>query len=83
MEVHFTSDLEKKLQALAAQSGREAEALVQDAVAGYVDELADMRAHIEEGFLQAERGELIDGAQARREIQARKDTWHQDRSPKR
>ena len=82
MEVYFTSDLEEKLQALAAESGREAGALVQEAVAGYVDELADVRAHIEEGFLQAERDELIDGAQARREIQARKDNWHQDRSPR-
>ncbi|MGH9608534.1 MAG: ribbon-helix-helix domain-containing protein [Bryobacteraceae bacterium] len=27
-------------------------------------------AHIEEGYQQAERGELIEGAQARREIQA-------------
>jgi hypothetical protein len=34
-----------------------------------------LAAHIEEGYLQAERGELIDGAQARREIQAMKDDW--------
>jgi hypothetical protein len=33
--------------------------------------------HIEEGFLQAERGELIDGDQARREIQALQDTRRQ------
>jgi hypothetical protein len=33
------------------------------------------RPHIEEGYQQAERGELIDGAQARREIQAMKDDW--------
>jgi Arc/MetJ-type ribon-helix-helix transcriptional regulator len=32
-------------------------------------------AHIEEGYLQAERGELIDGAQARRDIQAMKNEW--------
>jgi hypothetical protein len=31
--------------------------------------------HIEEGYLQAERGELIDGEQARRDIQAMKDKW--------
>ena len=34
-----------------------------------------LAAHIERGYLQAERGELIDGAQARREIQAMKDDW--------
>jgi hypothetical protein len=34
-----------------------------------------LSAHTEEGYLQAERGELIDGAQARGEIQAMKDGW--------
>jgi len=43
MEVHFTPELEKKLNDLAAQSGRAADELVQDAVAGYVDELAGTR----------------------------------------
>jgi hypothetical protein len=32
-------------------------------------------AHIEEGYLQAERGELIDAARAHREIQAMKEDW--------
>jgi U3 small nucleolar ribonucleoprotein component len=39
-----------------------------------------LSAHIEEGYQQAERGELIDGAQARSEIPALKDHW---RLPKR
>jgi hypothetical protein len=34
-----------------------------------------LSAHIEEGYIRAVRGELIDGAQARREIQAMKDDW--------
>jgi Arc/MetJ-type ribon-helix-helix transcriptional regulator len=42
-----------------------------------------LTAHIEEGFQQAKRGELTDGAQARREIQAMKDGWHRERAPKR
>jgi predicted transcriptional regulator len=33
------------------------------------------RQHIEEGYLQAERGELIDGEEVQREIQAKKATW--------
>jgi len=41
-----------------------------------------LTAHIEEGFLQAERGELIDGSKARREIQVMKDNWRQDPSSK-
>jgi len=39
------------------------------------EERLALSAHIEEGFQQAERGELIDGEQARREIQIMKDDW--------
>ena len=39
------------------------------------EERRALSAHIEQGYLQAERGELIDGAQVRREIQAMKDDW--------
>ncbi len=40
-----------------------------------------LSSHIEKGYLQAERGDLIDSEQARREIQAMKETWHQERAP--
>lgn len=43
------------------------------------EELRALSAHIEEGYRQVERGELIDGAQARREIQAMKDDWRSSR----
>ena len=44
MEVHFSPETEKKLQELAALSGRTtADELVQDVVAGYFDELAQTR----------------------------------------
>jgi hypothetical protein len=39
MEVHFTPETEKKLQDFSAQSGRGTDDLVEDATAGYVDEL--------------------------------------------
>jgi Arc/MetJ-type ribon-helix-helix transcriptional regulator len=56
----------------------------QDAEETWTDEeRRALSSHIEEGYLQAERGELIDGAQARREIQAMKESWHQERLPKR
>lgn len=38
-----------------------------------------LSAHIEQSYLQAERGELIEGDQARREIQAMKDDWRLSR----
>ena len=48
----------------------------QDAEESWSDEeRRALSAHIEVGYLQAERGELIDGTQARREIQAMKDRW--------
>jgi Arc/MetJ-type ribon-helix-helix transcriptional regulator len=48
----------------------------QDAEESWTDEERQaLSAHIEEGYLQAERGELIDGEQARREIQTMKDDW--------
>jgi hypothetical protein len=47
-----------------------------DAEESWTDEERQaLSAHIEEGYLQAERGELIDGTQARREIQEMKDGW--------
>jgi Arc/MetJ-type ribon-helix-helix transcriptional regulator len=56
----------------------------QDAEESWTDEdRRALSAHIEEGYLQAERGEVIDGPQARREIQGMKDTWREGRSPKR
>ncbi len=55
----------------------------QDAAESWTDEERHaLFAHIEEGYLQAERGELIDGTQARREIQAMKGDWRQRRSRK-
>ena len=39
------------------------------------EERRALSAHIEEGYLQAERGELIDGERARQEIQAMKEAW--------
>jgi Arc/MetJ-type ribon-helix-helix transcriptional regulator len=47
------------------------------------DERRALSAHIDEGYLQAERGELIDGAQARKEIQAMKEIWRHAHVPKR
>ena len=45
------------------------------------EERRALSAHIEEGYQQAERGELIDSAQARREIQSLKEKWREGRSP--
>jgi Arc/MetJ-type ribon-helix-helix transcriptional regulator len=55
----------------------------QDAEESWTDEERNaLSAHIEEGYLQAEHGGLIDGAQAQRDIQAMKENWHRERSSK-
>jgi predicted transcriptional regulator len=98
MEVHFAPDIQEKLVNSAAKQGRDADELVQEVLARYladearffevVESLTDEErqaavSHIEEGFLQAERGELIQGAQARREIEGMKVHWRQARSQER
>jgi hypothetical protein len=48
----------------------------QDAEESWTDEeRRALSAHIEESYQQAERGELIDGENARREIHAMKEDW--------
>jgi predicted transcriptional regulator len=97
MEVHLSSDVQAKLAHSAARQGRDAAELVQEALARYLADEARLveameswtdeerraaMSHIEEGFLQAERGELIYGAQARGEIQELQNNWRQNRSSK-
>jgi Arc/MetJ-type ribon-helix-helix transcriptional regulator len=47
------------------------------------DERRALSAHIEEGYRQAERGQLIDGRQVRRDIEAMKQKWREEHSPAR
>jgi len=56
----------------------------QDAEESWTDEeRRALASHIEEGYSQAERGELIDGDQARLEIQAMKEKLLQEHALKR
>ena len=66
MEVCFTAELEKKVNELAAQSGRPANKLVQDAVAGMFYELAGTRLMLGRRNDQIEGGKvsLIHGEEA-------------------
>ena len=66
MEVHFTPELEKKLNDLAAQSGMSADELVQDAVVGMFDELAGTREMLDRRYDDIKSGKvkLIPGDEA-------------------
>jgi hypothetical protein len=73
MEVHFTPELEKKLADVAAQSGRGADELVQDVVAGYLEELVDVRETLDRRYddLKSGRVRPMDGDEAFRMIRKR------------
>jgi Arc/MetJ-type ribon-helix-helix transcriptional regulator len=91
MQVNLPPDLETLVKKRLSSGGYDSVEDVfrraleaQDAEESWTDEeRRALTAHIEEGFLQAERGELIDSAQARHEIRAMKDNWRQERAPKR
>ena len=63
MELHFTPDIEAKLNALVAETGRAADEFVQDALAGYLEELTDVRAMLDSRYDDIKSGRVkpIDG----------------------
>ena len=75
MEVHFTSETEKKLKDLAAQSGRETDELVEDAMAGYVGELAQTREMLNSRYddLKSGRVKSLDGEEFFESLRRRED----------
>ncbi len=66
MEVHFAPELEAKLNELAATTGRPADELVQDVVAGYVDELIEVRNTLNGRYDDVKSGSVqpVDGEEA-------------------
>jgi predicted transcriptional regulator len=58
MEVQLTPETEKKLNALAAQSGRRTDDLVEDAMAGYLDEVAQVRDMLDRRYDDLKSGRL-------------------------
>ncbi len=63
MEVQFEPEVQAKLERMARESGRAAVELVQDAVAGYVDELAGTRVMLDARYddIKSGRVNLIPG----------------------
>jgi len=76
MEVHFAPDVEKKLNDLAAQSGRGAGEVLEDALAGYFDELARTREMLDSRYDGLKSGGVmpIDGEEAFSRLKAKTQT---------
>jgi predicted transcriptional regulator len=60
MEVHFTPELHDKLSRIAAEQGRDSQALVQEAVERLVDYHEWFLGQVEQGLVSAERGEFTE-----------------------
>ncbi len=63
MEVHLKPETESRLQELAAQTGRGTDELVEDAMAGYLQELAQVRESLDSRYDDIKSGRVkpIDG----------------------
>jgi predicted transcriptional regulator len=73
MEVRFKPDLQAKLDELATETGRPTGELVEDAVAGYFDELARTRDMLNSRYddLKSGRVKPIDGEEAFSRLKAK------------
>ena len=60
MEVHFSPDVETRLQQVASANGKDAEQLVKDTVARMLENQARFIAGVQRGIEQAGRGEFVE-----------------------
>jgi predicted transcriptional regulator len=60
MEVHFSPDVETRLQQVASSHGKDVEQLVKDTAARMLDNHARFIAAVQSGIAQADRGELVE-----------------------
>ena len=70
MQVHVTPETAKKLSDLAATSGRAPEDIVEDALAGYLEEVTAVRKTLDGRYDDLESGRVrpIDGEEAFRKL---------------
>jgi len=75
MEVRFKSETEVRLHELASQSGRPTDDLVEDAMAGYLAEVAELRSTLDSRYDDIKNGtvKLVDGEAFFKELRRRGD----------
>jgi predicted transcriptional regulator len=66
MEVHLRPEIESRLQELAAKTGRAPDDLIEDAMAGYLQELSQVREMLDSRYddLNSGRVKPLDGEEA-------------------
>ncbi len=74
MEVHLKPETASRLQELAAKTGRAPEELVEDAMAGYLAELGDVRTMLDSRYddIKSGRVNLVDGDKAFNRLQSKR-----------
>jgi predicted transcriptional regulator len=83
MDVHIRPETESRLQELAAKSGRGTDDLVEDALAGYLQELASVRDMLDARFDDVRSGRVkpIAGEAFFEELREREEELLKRRSP--
>ena len=71
MEVHLKPATESRLQELATKTGRAPDELLEDALAGYLEELGSLRDRLDRRYDDVKNGnvELLDGEDALANLQ--------------
>ena len=69
MEVHFSPDVETRLQQVASANGKNAEQLVKQTVDRMLDRQSRFIADVERRVAQATRGEFVEHADVRKRIE--------------
>lgn len=84
MNIRLKPETESRLMELAASSGRPAEDLVEDAMAGYLAELSQVRQKLESRYREVTSGavRLIDGEGFFEALRLREEDLVKKRSPK-
>jgi predicted transcriptional regulator len=84
MEVHLKPETESRLQELAAITGRAPDELVEDAMAGYLQELAQTREMLDGRYDDIKSGRVkpIDGETFFESLRKREEELLNRRSPK-
>jgi hypothetical protein len=82
MEVHLRLEIESRLQELAAKTGRGPDDLIEDAMAGYLQELAQTREILDNRYddLRIGRVKPVDGEQAFAELRRKSESRRAHRS---
>ena len=83
MQVHLKADLQAKLDRWTAQTGRQADELVEEAMAGYFDELSEARAMLDSRYddLKSGRVQGIDSVMAVRTLREKSKARRAERNP--